>query len=24
MFYFDMDSRRTFAADAKNFYQAEP
>jgi carboxypeptidase C (cathepsin A) len=24
MFYFDMDSRRTFAADAKNFYQAGP
>ena len=23
MFYFDMDSRRAFAADAKNFYQAE-
>jgi len=24
MFYFDADSRRAFAADAKNFYQAGP
>ena len=24
MFYLDADSRRTFAADAKNFYQARP
>ena len=24
MFYFDADSRRSFAAEAKNFYQAGP